>query len=73
VHILTIKPGLVDTPMTAAFKKTGPLWATPEQIAAGIVGAIERRRDVVYLPRFWAVIMFVVRHIPERVFKAMSL
>jgi short-subunit dehydrogenase len=73
VHVLTIKPGFVDTPMTAAFEKAGPLWATPEQIAAGIVRAIESRKDVVYLPRFWAVIMFVIRHIPERIFKVMSL
>ncbi|MCL2830289.1 MAG: SDR family oxidoreductase [Betaproteobacteria bacterium] len=72
VHVLTIKPGFVDTPMTAALKK-GMLWAKPEAIARGIVRAIERRQDEVYLPSFWRLIMFVVRHIPERIFKRMSL
>jgi decaprenylphospho-beta-D-erythro-pentofuranosid-2-ulose 2-reductase len=72
VQVLTIKPGFVDTPMTAGFKK-GPLWASPDTIAAGIVQAIESKRDVVYLPWFWRFIMLVIRSIPERLFKRLSL
>ena len=72
VQVLTVKPGFVDTPMTAAFPK-GALWAKPEAIAHGIVRAIDRKRDEVYLPGFWWPIMTLIRHIPERVFKKMSL
>lgn len=72
VQVLTIKPGFVDTPMTAAFKK-GVLWATPDQIADGIVHAIQKRRDVVYLPWFWRYIMLIICHIPELVFKRLPL
>lgn len=72
VQVLTVKPGFVDTPMTAAFRK-GPLWATPDVVAAGIVCAIDRRRDVVYLPWFWRGIMLIIRAIPERLFKRLSL
>lgn len=72
VQVLTIKPGFVDTPMTAAFKK-GPLWATPASIADGIVRAVDKKCDVVYLPWFWRGIMMVIRAIPERVFKRLSL
>lgn len=72
VQVLTIKPGFVDTPMTKDFKK-GPLWATPEQVAAGIVSAIDRKKDEVYLPGFWRLIMFIIRHLPERMFKRLSL
>ncbi|MEI7612445.1 MAG: SDR family oxidoreductase [Betaproteobacteria bacterium] len=72
VQVLTIKPGFVDTPMTAAFPK-GALWAKPEAIARGIVKAIDGGRDEVYLPGFWRVIMLLIRHIPERFFKKMSL
>ncbi|MBI4742917.1 MAG: SDR family oxidoreductase [Betaproteobacteria bacterium] len=72
VQVLTVKPGFVDTPMTAAFKK-GALWAQPDDIAAGILRAIGKKRDVVYLPGFWRAIMTVIRHIPESVFKKMSL
>jgi decaprenylphospho-beta-D-erythro-pentofuranosid-2-ulose 2-reductase len=72
VRVITIKPGFVDTPMTAAFEK-GPLWTAPETIARGIVDAIDRGRDVAYLPWFWRLIMLVIASIPERVFKRLSL
>lgn len=72
VQVLTIKPGFVDTPMTAEFKK-GPLWAKPAAVARGIYRAIEHKKDKVYLPGFWRLIMFVIRNIPERVFKKMHL
>ncbi len=73
VAVVAIKPGFVVTPMTKEFDRGGPLWAAPETIARGIVRAVERRRDVVYLPWFWRYIMLVIRHIPERLFKRMSL
>jgi short-subunit dehydrogenase len=72
VHVLTIKPGFVDTPMTAAFPK-GPLWATPEQVAQAIVKAMDRRRNVLYTPFFWWGIMAIIRSIPEAIFKKLSL
>ena len=73
VDVLTIKPGFVDTPMTAAIANKGALWAKPDRIADGIVHAIDKRRNVVYLPWFWWGIMQVIRHIPEFVFKKLKL
>jgi len=73
VDVLTIKPGFVDTPMTANIANKGALWAKPDQIAAGIVRAIDKRRSVVYLPRFWRGIMLIIRHIPESMFKKLKL
>lgn len=73
VGVVTIKPGFVDTPMTAHIPGKGGLWAKPEQVAAGIVQAIDRRSDVAYLPAVWRPIMFGIRHVPERIFKKMSL
>jgi decaprenylphospho-beta-D-erythro-pentofuranosid-2-ulose 2-reductase len=72
VAVITIEPGFVDTPMTAAFRK-GFLWAKPQQVAAGIVRAIDRSRAVVYLPGFWRPIMFIIRAIPETLFRRLSL
>jgi short-subunit dehydrogenase len=72
VHVVTIKPGFVDTPMTAEFKK-GILWAKPEAVARDIVRAIKKQRNVVYIPWFWRYIMLVIRLIPERIFKRLSL
>jgi decaprenylphospho-beta-D-erythro-pentofuranosid-2-ulose 2-reductase len=72
VRVLTIKPGLVDTRMTAAFRK-GPLWASPQVVARGIVAAIERRADVAYVPGFWRLVMLAIRLVPESLFKRMKL
>jgi decaprenylphospho-beta-D-erythro-pentofuranosid-2-ulose 2-reductase len=72
VQVLTIKPGFVATPMTANLPQ-GPLFAKPIVIGRGILRAIDRRRDVVYLPGFWAIILFVIRRIPGRIFKKMNL
>ena len=72
VSVVTIKPGFVDTPMTAAFPK-GPLWARPAAVAQGIVKAIDRRSNTVYLPGFWWPIMLIIKAIPERVFLRLSL
>lgn len=71
VQVLTIKPGFVSTPMTAHLAQ-GPLFAQPSQVARGIVKAIEKRRDVVYLPAFWAIIMMILRLVPRRIFKRMN-
>jgi len=67
VEVITIKPGLVDTPMTARFRK-GPLWTAPEVVATGIVHAIEARKAIVYLPAYWRPIMAGIRLLPERLF-----
>lgn len=72
VAVVTIKPGFVDTPMTAAFPK-GPLWASPQKVAAGIVDAIDRSSAVRYLPGFWRIIMLIIRSIPEGLFRKLSL
>ncbi len=72
VAVVTLKPGFVDTPMTAAFAK-GVLWVAPARVAKGLVAAIDRGRPVAYLPGFWRPIMFLVRAIPERWFRTLKL
>ena len=72
VSVTTIKPGFVDTPMTASFKK-GALWAQPDQVAKDIVQAVDKGATVVYTPGFWRVIMLIIKHIPEFVFIKLTL
>lgn len=73
VTVLTIKPGFVDTPMTAHIQNKGKLWAKPDDVARGIVKAVASKKDVVYLPGIWRLIMLIIRHIPESIFKRLSL
>lgn len=72
VSVITIKPGFTDTPMTASMPKNA-LFVLPGAVAKDIVRAIEKRKDVVYSPWFWRPIMFIIRRIPESLFKRLKL
>jgi len=73
VQVLDIRPGFVRTRMTAHLAQTGPLWATPDHVAADIVRAVARRRAVLYTPGFWRIIMAIVRALPRPIFHRTSL
>ncbi len=73
VHLLTIKPGFVRTPMTQGLKLPGLLLAEPEAVATDILRSIERRASVRYTPWFWWPIMQVIKSIPVLLFKRLSL
>ncbi|WP_141733108.1 SDR family NAD(P)-dependent oxidoreductase [Oligoflexus tunisiensis] len=68
VHVLTIKPGIVATAMTAHLPR-GPLTAEPRTVAKRIVKGIDRRVDTLYVPGFWRWVMVVITHLPEFIFK----
>lgn len=72
VRIILVKPGFVDTPMTAGMAKSGVLWATPDRVASDIHRAIIKGRRVVYTPWFWWPIMMVIRHLPWFVFRRLG-
>jgi short-subunit dehydrogenase len=68
VKVITIKPGMVDTPMTAGFKK-GLLFSSVEKVGGDIYKALEQGKEVVYVPGYWALIMLIIRSIPGFIFK----
>lgn len=72
VSVVTIKPGFVDTPMTAAFKK-GILWASTARVAKTIARAMIHGSPVVYVPWFWRPIMAIIKNIPESLFQRLRL
>ena len=72
VHVMTVKPGFVDTAMT--FGLPGMfLVAAPDAIARAILDAAAKKRDIIYVPFFWRFIMLIIRAIPERIFKRLSI
>jgi decaprenylphospho-beta-D-erythro-pentofuranosid-2-ulose 2-reductase len=72
VTVITVKPGFVDTPMTARLPKNF-LYADPAVVGQRIFKAIIKGQEVVYVPWFWRWIMMLVKFIPERFFKQMRL
>ena len=71
IHVMTVKPGFIDTPMTWGMQS--PLIASREFVAGKIVCAMEAKKDVVYVPFFWRYIMLIITSIPERLFKKLKL
>jgi decaprenylphospho-beta-D-erythro-pentofuranosid-2-ulose 2-reductase len=72
VHVIDIKPGFVDTPMTQNFKK-GVLWTQPDAVAKSIVRGISAGRNTIYVPAFWRFVMLIIGSIPEALFKRLKL
>jgi decaprenylphospho-beta-D-erythro-pentofuranosid-2-ulose 2-reductase len=72
VTVLTVKPGPVKTAMTAGMPKSEK-FADVDTVAESIVSAINKRKDVLYVPFQWQPIMFIIRNIPERIFKKLNL
>lgn len=72
VHVLTVKPGFIDTRMTYEMETAIPI-ASPEQLSKAVYRAVARGTDTMYYPRFWAGIMGIIKSIPEKVFKHLSL
>lgn len=72
VHVMTVKPGFVDTAMTFGLPGLF-LVADPKEVGKKIVHALDSKKNVVYIPGFWKAIMAIIKAIPERIFKRMRL
>ena len=73
VHVVTVLPGFVATRMTEGMDLPKRLTASPAEVAEGIYKAVGKGRDVVYVKPVWWVVMSIIRAIPERVFKGLSI
>jgi short-subunit dehydrogenase len=72
VHVITVKPGFVDTRMVFGMINS-PLIASPQAVARDIHRAIRSGKNEVYVPWFWGFIMYIVRSIPEALFKTLRM
>lgn len=73
VHVLTVKPGFINTKMTAGLNLPKPITASPKQVAEKIYKGIDRKKNVIYVLPIWFWIMLVIKAIPEFIFKRLKL
>ena len=73
VHVLTIKPGFMDTKMTEGLPLNPKLTATPKQAAEAIYKAYKSGKNVAYILPIWRIIMLIIKNIPEFIFKKLKL
>jgi len=73
VDVLTVKPGFVKTKMTEALNLPALLITPPEKVASDIFNAWRKGKGIIYTPWYWRFILLVIKVIPERIFKKLSL
>ena len=73
VHVLTVKPGFVKTRMIENLKTPGPLTALPKKVADHIFKAVRSKKNSIYVLPVWALVMMVIKSIPESIFKKLKL
>jgi len=74
VRVVTIKPGFVNTRMTAHMKLPKLLTVQPDRVADEIFLAdVMGRGDVVYVGKRFRLIMTLIRALPERIFKRLRI
>lgn len=73
VHVLTVIPGFVYTKMTEGMDLPPNMTAKPEEVAADIYKAYKKQTNVIYTRPKWWLIMFIIRHIPEFIFKKLDI
>jgi decaprenylphospho-beta-D-erythro-pentofuranosid-2-ulose 2-reductase len=72
VAVTTIKAGFMDTAMTYGLPGMF-LVASPEAAARACLKAAARKRNLLYFPVFWWLIMGIIKAIPEALFKRLKL
>ena len=73
VQVITVKPGFVDTKMTRGLDLPKALLANSDDVAKDIYKAYTKKKDIIYTKKIWRLIMLIIRHIPEAIFKRLSL
>ena len=73
VSVLTVKPGFVATKMTQDLDLPEKLTAQPNDVAEDIFNAQQKKRNILYTKAIWQLIMLIIKHIPEFIFKRLSI
>lgn len=73
VHVITVKPGFMDTRMTEGLDLPKILTAQPAQVARSIFSAVKKKKNILYVLAIWRLIMCIIKMIPEGIFKKMKL
>ena len=73
VKVLTVKPGFIKTKMTENLELPTYLTASSNQVALDIIKALRKSKNVIYTKWIWRYIMFIIKIIPENIFKKIKI
>ena len=72
IHVITVKPGFVKTKMTENLKLPKILISNVNHVGNKIFKAYRSKKNTLYVPRYWSIIMFIYKMIPEKIFKIIA-
>ncbi len=73
IQVMTVLPGFVETKMTRHLALPKLLTTTPSKVANSIVAAIQHQKDLIYVTWYWRYMMWIIKLIPEKIFKRLKL
>jgi len=68
ITVITVSLGFVKTKMTKDLKMSSFLSSRPEKIANDIIKCVEQKK-LIFTPTKWKLIMFIIKLMPEFIFK----
>lgn len=72
VQVVTVKPGMIQTPMTDGLQ--GLMWLiTAKEAAQVILSKVNAGKEEFYVPARWALLSFIIRMIPSFIFRRLSI
>ncbi len=73
VNVLTVIPGLVKSKKGSKYNLPEFLYVKPKNLANNIFRSQQSNKSIIYSGLVWRVIMFIIRIIPDFIFKRMSI
>lgn len=73
VRVISVLPGMIRTKMTDGLDLPDKLLAEPQEIAQDIYHGFKKGKDIIFTKWYWKWIMAIIKMLPEKVFKRLSL
>ena len=73
IHVVTVLPGTVYTKMTKNLNLPKILTTIPSKVSEDIYLAVKKKRNIIYTIKIWAIIMLLIKVIPEQIFKKLNI
>ena len=73
VHVVTVLPGFVTTKMTEGMNLPGNLTSSPDAVANSIFDASQSNKNVVFTMFKWRILILIIKHLPEVIFKRLQI
>jgi len=72
IHVITVKPGWVATKMNKNIDLPKIMIVSVDFVGNKIFKSYKTKKNILYVPAYWSIIMFFYKMIPETIFKIIA-